>query len=369
MKSGMFKVICFVVAVVMIAGLMILPSAAKVDLSRKYPLDATSPLADLYIGFFGDSICEGMVEMNTDYASVRAWAGRIAAVNGCKFDNHGRSGASISNCRGANTVMTQLQNAKRAGKDYDMIVLHGGVNDAWDDVAVGEISVGYPPTESYDSSTFAPGLEQVISYVEENFPDATMCYIINFKFLNASMGISLMDMDRYVDATIEICDKWGVPYLDLYHNEELVDALHPYTGSGSSKRYQNTYLYDFVHPSTLGFDLIYPYVNEFLINLIDPDYLEDKKDELPEEPPVDDPTDDPTDEPTDDPVDDPVDDPTDDPTDDPKEEPEEQPQPEPETPTEDKKGGCGASISLSAAGVGLMTVCAAAWVWRKKTER
>lgn len=285
MKRWILRAFCLMLCTILLVSVLAIPASAKVDLSRKYPLDATSPLRDLYIGFFGDSICEGMVEMNTDYADVRAWAGRIAAVNGCQFDNHGRSGASVSNCRGANTIMTQLENARRAGKKYDMIVLHGGVNDAWDDIAVGEISEGYPPSYSYDPSTFAPGLEQIISYVEEYFPDAVVCYIINFKFLNASMGISLMDMDRYVDATIEICEKWDVPYLDLYHNEELVDALHPYTTSSSGKKnYQSTYLYDFVHPSTLGFDLIYPYVNEFLIELIDPDYIEDKEDDVPAEP-------------------------------------------------------------------------------------
>ncbi len=368
MKMRMLKVLCLVVVFVMMVTSISFTAFAKVDLERKYPLDYTSPLKDLYIGFFGDSICEGMVEMNTDYAPVRAWAGRIAAVNGCQFDNHGRSGASVSDCRGANTIMTQLENARRAGKKYDMIVLQGGVNDAWDDVEVGEISEGYPATFSYDPSTFAPALEQILSYVEDYFPDATVCYIINFKFLNASMGISLMDMDRYVDATIEICEKWGVPYLDLYHNEELVDALHPYKkGSNGTKQYQTTYLYDFVHPSTLGFDLIYPYVNEFLIGLIDPDYLEDKN--TPDEPDIpDDPVDEPTDHPSNEPTDDPVDEPTQEPTQEPTDQPGDIPsnQPNSKDPGDQDKGGCGSFMGLSVVALCLMSAGVFAWSARKK---
>ena len=348
MKIFVTKLGIFLLSFLMIAGLAIVPAFAANNVKDKYPLDEESPLKDLYVGFYGDSICEGMVEMNTEYASVRAWAGRIAAANGCKFDNYGRSGASISNCRGANTIMTQLENSKRAGKQYDIIVLHGGVNDAWDNVAVGEIVEGYPPTSLYDPSTFAPALEQVFSYVEENFPDAMVCYIINFKFLNASMGISLMDMDRYVEATIEICEKWGIPYLDLYHNEELVDALHPYTiGSGGTKNYQKTYLYDFVHPSTNGFDLIYPYINEFLIELVDPDY-NDNKEPDPEPEPEPEPEQKPEPEPE-------------------PEHPSHQEEPDPSLePTPDPKGGCQSSMSAPAMAVGTILMMGMLAITRKK---
>lgn len=344
MKKFLTKVICLIVFVLVLISLAVTPAFAAVDLEELYPLDEESPLADMYIGFFGDSICEGMVEMNTDYASVRAWAGRVAAVNGCKFDNYGRSGASISNCRGANTVMTQLQSAKQAGKQYDMIVLHGGVNDAWDDVEVGEISEGYLPVSSYDPSTFAPGLEQVLAYVEKNFPDAIVCYIINFKFLNASMGISLMDMDRYVDATIEICEKWGIEYLDLYHNDELVDALHPYTtGPSGTKHYQAVYLYDFVHPSTLGFDLIYPYVNEFLIELVDPYYNDDEPEPEPDPEPDPDP----------------------DPEPDPEPEPEPDPEPEPEP---EPQSSCKSSLSASALALTAVLTLGVTTLMRKRKQ-
>jgi hypothetical protein len=274
MKKTIAKLLCLSVATLMIVSLAIVPSFAKISLDKLYPLDEESPLQDLSIGFYGDSICSANCERDTDYADVRGWAGRIGAVSGCVYYNYGVSGASISNCRGSNTVINQLIQTKNAGRWHDMIVLHGGVNDAWDGIEVGEITDGYLPTDEYDPTTFAPALEQTLSYIEDNFPEAEVCYIINFKFLNTTMGQKLMDMDEYVDTTIEICEKWGIRYLDLYHDEEVVNMLHPKSGNS----YSNVFLYDFVHPSTEGYDVLYPYINEFLIDLVDPWYNEDKED-------------------------------------------------------------------------------------------
>ena len=86
----------------------------------------------------------------------------------------------------------------------------------------------------------------------------------------------------YFDRAMEICEKWGIPYLDLYHNEEVVNTLHPYTtGPSGVKHYQKTYLYDFVHPSTEGFDVLYPYINDFLIEQVDPYYNDPEPEEKP----------------------------------------------------------------------------------------
>ena len=165
MKKSIAKLFCLSVALLMIASLSIIPATAKLDLDALYPLDEESPLQDMSIGFYGDSICEARVEWETDYAPVCGWAGRIAYVNGFDYYNYGRSGASVSNCRGANTIMTQLINTKNAGIQHDIIVLHGGVNDAWDGIEVGEITEGFRPTDEYDPSTFAPALEQTLSYI------------------------------------------------------------------------------------------------------------------------------------------------------------------------------------------------------------
>ena len=270
MKTFLKKMIGSVLLLAVLAGMAAVPTAA-LDISEKYPTDESSPLKDLTICFYGDSVCSANCERDTEYADIRGWAGRIGAVTGCTFYNFGVSGASVSDCRGANTILTQLKQTKSQGINPDVIVLHGGVNDAWDAIEVGEISPSFASYSKFNPSTFAPALEQVIAYAEDTFPDAEICYVINFEFLNANMGERLMDMDEYVDATIEICDKWYISYLDLYHDTALVNALHPHTVSASgAKQYQNTYLYDFVHPSTEGYDLLYVPILKFLEELIAP---------------------------------------------------------------------------------------------------
>ena len=111
--------------------------------------------------------------------------------------------------------------------------------------------------------------------------------------------------------------------------------------------------------------MIYPYVNDFLIELIDPDYLEDKYPT--EEPDVpDEPTDEPVDEPTDEPTDEPVDEPMQEPTDQPEDIPSDQPNVQ--EPDNRDKDGCGALMELSTVALCLMSVGVFAWSARKKKK-
>ena len=217
---------------------------------NKYPVKENSPLKDLKVGFFGDSICSADVERNDPRLSaVRGWAGRIGVTNDMDWINYGVSGASLSNCRNQNTIINQLKNAQN--RKFDMVILHGGVNDAWDAVPVGEAG-------STDLSTMAGGLEQVLTFVEEHFPDAMVGYIINFKFTNAHKGAKLNDMGEYVRVIKEICDEHGVKYFDLYSNDKLTKNL---------KQNTSTYLYDSVHPTSAGYDMLYPIIESHMIEL------------------------------------------------------------------------------------------------------
>ena len=77
--------------------------------------------------------------------------------------NNGRSGASVSDVREVTnrggTVLTKLMEKK--SQDFEYVVLHGGVNDAWDSVEVGEMEESFDPAY-FNTSTFAGGLETLI---------------------------------------------------------------------------------------------------------------------------------------------------------------------------------------------------------------
>ena len=237
-----------------------------------------SPLKGLDVLFVGDSICEARVEWeDPNYGKeFCGWAGRIAKSDGINSTNLSNSGASVSDCRGANTVIAQLQ--KASGQHFDLVVLHGGVNDAWDAAPVGEMIDGFEIT-SFDQTTFGGGLERTFAYAKKAFPDAKFAFIINFALPAAEAGKRLTDMSEYFDLAKKICDKWEIPYLDLYNNIEVNNRLEVATSK--------TYLRDHIHPSTKGYDVLSPYIAKFLRSLFPvPEPPESSEEPAPESEPA-----------------------------------------------------------------------------------
>ncbi|MBP5230242.1 MAG: hypothetical protein ILO68_00785, partial [Clostridia bacterium] len=95
-----------------------------------------------------------------------------------------------------------------------------------------------------------------IAFAKEHFPDAWIAYNITFRLPLATQG-RMSDMSEYVALIQAACDKWGVPYLDMYHDDELNDLLEV----GTSTRY----LSDHIHPNSPAYDLLYPVVEDWLI--------------------------------------------------------------------------------------------------------
>ena len=221
-----------------------------------------NPLKGKSVLFVGDSICDALYEdaLNLSYAG---WAGRIIEENGMTGVNRGTSGASLSNTRAdagePGTIYQQLQ--AEAGKTYDYVILHGGVNDAWDSVAVGTMTSG--TNASFDRDTYAGGLEATIKYAKETFPTAKIGYIINFSLPSQTSTGKLADMSAYFEMGKKICDKWGIPYLNLYGDNDFnQNYIKSHTDKG---------LYDFVHPNTTGYNVLAPVINDWM-KTIDTEY-------------------------------------------------------------------------------------------------
>lgn len=224
--------------------------------------DTSSPLYGKNVLFCGDSISYGHYDVPAGYS----WAGRIGKYYGTISDNRSRSGWCLSTVRGAaGQIVNQLKEVQ--DRDYDLIVVEGGVNDAWGSTdgtniiaPVGEVSDSFD-VKDFEPSTYAGGLEEFFYYARTYFPDAKLCYIITFYMPNAGVG-HVDDMEDYYRVGMEICDKWDVPYLDLYHddyvNTELLEI-------GTAKCLQ-----DPIHPNALGYDRISPYIGDWLETVIAP---------------------------------------------------------------------------------------------------
>lgn len=204
--------------------------------------------------FVGDSICYG--SQDTAVGGERGWARRIAADTGLKSVNNGKSGASVSDVREVTnrggTVLTKLLEKK--SQDFEYVVLHGGVNDAWDNAEVGKISEEYDPT-FFDTTTFAGGLETLIYNAILHYGDqAAIGYLINFKAPLCTKG-TVSDMSAYNKVAKEICDKWGITYFDMYDHAEITAAL---------KFDTQTYTNDYIHPLSAGYDVLSPFIAEYM---------------------------------------------------------------------------------------------------------
>lgn len=221
------------------------------------PIDTAKVLGGRSVLFCGDSIC--MASTYDTEHQFWGWAGRIDRDYGLgSYVNAGVDGASVSTCRGSNTVIYQLRINKK--NTFDTVVLHGGVNDAWDSAPVGNM-VEKPASETtskdLDQSTFAGGLENLFIKAKEYFPDAKIMYIINFR-LNSHIG-SMWDMTDYWKEAKKICEKYDIPYLDLYENADF---------EAEFKNLTDKNLADGIHPNSDGYEILSRYIAPFMAKVI-----------------------------------------------------------------------------------------------------
>lgn len=216
--------------------------------------------------FVGDSLCAAAADEGffKEYngAKVPGWAGRVALYYGLgETVNNGVSGAALSNTRdrwynetgGKKQGRIYWQIASEAKNKYDYIVIEGGGNDAWDSVEVGTVSDGFE-WEDFDLTTYAGGLEAAIYQAVKYHPEAAIGYMSIFRMPNCTNG-RLGDAREYFEMGEKICEKWGIPYLDLYNTltAETFDTT--------------VYTHDTVHAVAAGYNVIAPYVGDWMETL------------------------------------------------------------------------------------------------------
>ena len=212
-----------------------------------------SVLKDQKILFCGDSICAASVYDYKD-CTFWGWAGRIASATGAEYINLGRDGASLSTCRGENRILTQIEKAK--DEKFDLVVLHGGVNDAWDSNAAGRMTDSFD-LKDFDVTTCAGGLEELFYHAKRYFPDTKLCFVLNFAGPSCKIG-RISNMDEYFDEILKICQKWEIQVLDLYHDAGFEKEFKPAEKINTA---------DFIHPVGSGYDILYRYILSFLEGL------------------------------------------------------------------------------------------------------
>ncbi len=213
--------------------------------------------------FLGDSITHASRDDGTRYHS---WAGRIGDVNDMDWVNAAVDGASITTLKAVEKqFVTQMND--HLDREFDYVMIWGGINDAWINASIGTISTSNDPT-TFNRTTFVGALEHLFYTVKTNYPDANYGYIITFPIVGLTEG-NLANWGSYVEEAIKVCQKWEIPYLDLYHDTDFCNELKIGTSDKS-------YIADCVHPTGKGYDLLYPKIEAWM----------DSLDPLPPAPPV-----------------------------------------------------------------------------------
>lgn len=94
-------------------------------------------------------------------------------------------------------------------KNTDIILLEGGVNDALASNSIGTLSDDFT---TFDNQTFLGSLEEYFAEIYSKFPTSKKGFIICYKCPSAP------NFKDYVTAIISACEKWKIPFLNLYND-------------------------------------------------------------------------------------------------------------------------------------------------------
>lgn len=223
------------------------------------------------IVFLGDSICQGSSAGNYD-----GYAGFIGNHNKMLWRNLGNSGATISTASGKVICQTTID-----VDNPDFIILEGGTNDA-DRIgnATGSVkpekfgtynisNFGTDDEEThygFDISTFCGAMEFMIKRIVTNYPSAKVGYIVAHKMGMNSNGYTPEVNNRayYFETAKNICEKWGIPVLDLWNNCKLNPMLKAFYDSSSQ---EELYYTDSQHLTTKGYEIISPIIENWMKGL------------------------------------------------------------------------------------------------------
>ena len=228
--------------------------------------------------FIGDSISYGDYDTPASYTNPStSYARRLALATGLVPTNVSAAGATVGKTGKPNVKYEWdlLKTALMGKKNYDMVIFQGGINDARQNIAIGE---ALPVTtarevlvENARVATFIGGLQLMFYDAITQWPEAEFYYVADHKVSADVTGDK--DMSAYYAQAKALCAAYGVHYIDLYNDAEINQIL---TDNADSDLYAD----DNFTPVKATYDLIAPAVlrlfNASLSEkLVKPDLSED----------------------------------------------------------------------------------------------
>ncbi len=228
----------------------------------------------------GDSICQGGSEKGN-------WATRIAKWNSMTYKNYAVGGGVIT--EGApksvrtglprHSVSETIDLMYEEYPDADYIIIEGGTNDA---DLIGDAFHGASNTRlgcydiadfsgEYDRRTFTGALESVFYRATKYWSGKKIGYIVAHKMGIPAVSTCYYNRRLYFDRAVEICKKWGIPYIDLWNTCYLNPSLpwmYDQTKTSQELNDENVCFYvDEQHLSSRGYDVTADIIDAWLKTL------------------------------------------------------------------------------------------------------
>lgn len=233
-------------------------------------------LAGKKASFCGDSICAGTSVGAASSMYRQGWAGIIGIKNGMDWQNLGVDGATVAKVSGQSGTGIVVNQLADAYSDADYIILEGGCND-YDKLSgattadtMGEVSTSWD--NSFAVTTFAGALEHLFYMAVTSHPKAKIGYIIP-----PIMGrrnwtqYETISYRVYYNLAIDICKKWGIPYIDLWYesplNPNLTVYYDPSLGTNGNISNGTKCYVDGQHLTEAGYNLISPKIEAWMRTL------------------------------------------------------------------------------------------------------
>ncbi len=208
-------------------------------------------LKDKNVLILGDELALGLHE-NASYSTPNlAWGGRLERDTGASITNLAIPGAAIAKRGSQNWISWQYLPVME--NHYDLIIINGGMNDAFKNVSPGTaLSTDASEEELIaNQETFIGGLQWLFYVLRQTQPNAEIVYISTYR-LDWYESSIVRNMDPYFGPARRLCPKYDVHYVNLNQNDEVNDAFQSETST--------EYLPDHFSPNSKGYDVIYPFI-------------------------------------------------------------------------------------------------------------
>ncbi len=225
-----------------------------------------NPLFRKKIVFTGDSICNGSSARD----NLNGWAGRIGRNNQMTWTNAGISGATFTTgLTGSAGVIADTNFF-----DADYLIIEGGTNDA---DLIGDALTEEPQdfgtysmgdyTSNFDNTTYCGAIESLFKRLTTDYKGKKIGCIIAQKMggVNATYPDYTKEHNNrrfYFETLMTLCEKWGIPYLNLWDN----CMLNPMIPAHYTENEDYMYV-DGQHLTSNGYDYISPIIESWLKTL------------------------------------------------------------------------------------------------------